>query len=118
MTSVVTSNEAIREIEQLLYKEASFLDRPDLDSWVELYTDDGTYWMPAIEDQEDPLNHVSLFYDAGRIERLQSPLFAYHLEHPGNGDGREDRELHSHLQFPLLYVLPRQANTLRGNVHA
>jgi 3-phenylpropionate/cinnamic acid dioxygenase small subunit len=42
MTSVVTSNEAIREIEQLLYKEASFLDRPDLDSWVELYTDDGT----------------------------------------------------------------------------
>lgn len=63
MTAVVTSNEQIREIEQLLYKEASFLDRPDLDSWIDLYTEDGTYWMPAIPDQQDPHNHISLFYD-------------------------------------------------------
>ena len=63
MTAVITGNDAIRGIERLLYKEASFLDRPDLDRWIELYTDDGTYWMPAIEDQEDPLNHISLFYD-------------------------------------------------------
>lgn len=55
--------ELIREIEQFLYQEASFLDRPDLDSWVDLYTADGTYWMPAIPDQEDPENHISLFYD-------------------------------------------------------
>jgi len=57
------SYELIREIEQFLYQEASFLDRPDLDSWVDLYTADGTYWMPAIPDQEDPENHISLFYD-------------------------------------------------------
>ena len=63
MTTVVTSNEAIREIEQFLYKEASYLDRPDLDRWIELYTEDGTYWMPAIPDQEDPHMHISLFYD-------------------------------------------------------
>ena len=63
MTTVITSNEQIRDIEQLLYEEASYLDRPDLDKWIELYTDDGTYWMPTIEDQEDPLNHISLFYD-------------------------------------------------------
>ena len=63
MTSVVRSDETIRDIEQLLYEEASYLDRPDLDRWIELYTDDGTYWMPAIQDQEDPLNHISLFYD-------------------------------------------------------
>lgn len=63
MTSVVTSNEQLFEIEQLLYTEASFLDRPDLDRWIELYTEDGTYWMPAIPDQADPLNHISIFYD-------------------------------------------------------
>lgn len=63
MSGVIVSNETIRDIERLLYQEASFLDRPDLDSWIELYTEDGTYWMPAIEDQEDPLNHISLFYD-------------------------------------------------------
>ena len=60
---MAASYEQLREIEQFLYKEASFLDRPDLDSWIDLYTDDGTYWMPAIPDQEDPDNHISLFYD-------------------------------------------------------
>ncbi|MDP6993193.1 MAG: aromatic-ring-hydroxylating dioxygenase subunit beta [Woeseiaceae bacterium] len=57
------SYEQLREIEQFLYHEASFLDRPDLDSWIDLYTADGTYWMPAIPDQDDPENHISLFYD-------------------------------------------------------
>jgi benzoate/toluate 1,2-dioxygenase beta subunit len=77
MTSVITSNEALREIEQLLYKEASFLDRPDLDSWIELYTDDGTYWMPAIEDQADPLNHISLFYDDRVIMEVRRRNFVH-----------------------------------------
>jgi benzoate/toluate 1,2-dioxygenase beta subunit len=77
MTSVVTSNEAIREIEQLLYQEASYLDRPDLDRWIELYTDDGTYWMPAIEDQEDPLNHISLFYDDRVIMEVRRRNFVH-----------------------------------------
>jgi benzoate/toluate 1,2-dioxygenase beta subunit len=63
MTAVITSNEKIREIEQLLYQEAACLDRPDLDAWINLYTEDGTYWMPAIPDQEDPHMHISLFYD-------------------------------------------------------
>lgn len=63
MSAVVTSPEQVHEIEQFLYLEASFLDTPDLDSWLELYTEDGTYWMPAIPDQEDPHTHISLFYD-------------------------------------------------------
>ena len=63
MTAVITSNEKIREIEQLLYQEAACLDRPNLDAWINLYTEDGTYWMPAIPDQEDPHTHISLFYD-------------------------------------------------------
>ena len=77
MTTVVTSIETIRDIEQLLYQEASLLDRPDLDAWIELYTDDGTYWMPAIEDQEDPLNHVSLFYDDRVIMEVRRRNFVH-----------------------------------------
>lgn len=53
----------IRAIEAFLYREAELLDRPDLDEWIKLYTEDGTYWMPVAEDQPDPLNHVSLIYD-------------------------------------------------------
>ncbi|MCH1492093.1 MAG: aromatic-ring-hydroxylating dioxygenase subunit beta, partial [Luminiphilus sp.] len=52
-----------RRIEAFLYDEAAFLDRPDLDSWIALYTDDAYYWVPAAEDQADPINHVSHVYD-------------------------------------------------------
>lgn len=77
MATVVTSSEQIREIEQLLYKEASFLDRPDLDSWIEMYTEDGTYWMPAVPDQEDPDNHISLFYDDRVIMEVRRRNFVH-----------------------------------------
>lgn len=53
----------LRAIEQFLYDEAELLDNPDLDRWIELYTEDGTYWMPVKADQEDPINHISIFYD-------------------------------------------------------
>lgn len=63
MSAVTVSPEKLNELERFLYLEASFLDRPDLDRWIELYTEDGTYWMPAIPDQDDPEMHISLFYD-------------------------------------------------------
>jgi benzoate/toluate 1,2-dioxygenase beta subunit len=53
----------IRKIEAFLYDEAALLDNPDLDRWMELFTEDGTYWMPVAEDQADPINHISIFYD-------------------------------------------------------
>lgn len=78
MTSVITNDQSLREIEQLLYDEAAFLDRADLDGWIELYTDDGTYWMPVAEGQEDPINHVSLFYD----DRVLMEVRRRNIKHP------------------------------------
>ena len=72
------SEETLREIERLLYDEAAFLDRPNLDKWLELYTEDGTYWMPATPDQEDPLNHISLFYD----DRVMMEVRRRNFKHP------------------------------------
>ena len=72
------SAERLHELERFLYREASFLDRPDLDSWIELYTDDGTYWMPAIPDQEDPEMHISLFYD----DRVMMEVRRRNFVHP------------------------------------
>lgn len=69
--------EQLKVIEQFLYREASFLDRPDLDSWLELYTDGGTYWMPAIPDQEDPENHISLFYDDRVLMEVRKRNFVH-----------------------------------------
>ena len=68
----------LRKIEQFLYDEANLLDNPDLDSWINLYTEDGTYWMPVIEDQADPFNHVSIFYD----DRVMMEVRRRNFVHP------------------------------------
>ncbi len=67
-----------RQVEDFLYREAALLDRPDLDGWIDLYTDDGTYWMPAIEDQADPHNHISLMYD----DRVMMEIRRRNFVHP------------------------------------
>jgi benzoate/toluate 1,2-dioxygenase subunit beta len=77
MSADAVSPETMREIEQFLYLEASFLDRPDLDRWIELYTEDGTYWMPAIPDQEDPEMHISLFYDDRVLMEIRRRNFVH-----------------------------------------
>lgn len=68
----------LKKIEQFLYDEADLLDNPDLDSWINLYTEDGTYWMPVAHDQPDPLNHVSLFYD----DRVMMEVRRRNFVHP------------------------------------
>ena len=33
-------------VEQFLYRQADFLDRKQWQDWIDLFTDDGVYWMP------------------------------------------------------------------------
>ncbi len=68
----------IKKIETFLYDEANLLDNPDLDRWMNLFSEDGTYWMPVKEDQEDPLNHVSIFYD----DRVMMEVRRRNFVHP------------------------------------
>ncbi len=67
-----------RLIEDFLYLEAGFLDRADLDNWVSLFTEDGTYWMPASHDQPDPDNYVSHIYD----DRVMMEIRKRNFVHP------------------------------------
>ena len=69
---------SLQEIESFLYLESSYLDKPDLDKWVDLFTEDGTYWMPASETQNDPLNHVSHIYD----DRVMMEIRRRNFVHP------------------------------------
>jgi len=66
-----------RMAEKFLYHEARLLDEKNWKEWDALFTQDGTYWMPASADQPDPLNYVSLVYEnkllrAVRIERFDN----------------------------------------------
>ena len=48
------------EVTELLYKEADLLDSSNLDEWIKLYADDGTYWMPVIAG--DPYYFIVRYY--------------------------------------------------------
>ena len=50
-------------VEQFLYHEARLLDTGQLEAWLELFTDDATYWLPLEQDQKDPYETSSIIHD-------------------------------------------------------
>ena len=66
-------------IQQFLYHEARLLDERRWDEWLDLLTDEATYWVPYQWGQESATDHVSLFYEDKtllrmRIDRLENDL--------------------------------------------
>jgi 3-phenylpropionate/cinnamic acid dioxygenase small subunit len=56
--------------------ESRALDELRFDDWLELFSDDGHYWMPLTHDQTDPILQGSLMYEdlillKVRVERLR-----------------------------------------------
>ncbi|MBX9773714.1 MAG: aromatic-ring-hydroxylating dioxygenase subunit beta [Xanthobacteraceae bacterium] len=71
--------------EQFLIHEAALLDARRFRDWMMLFAEDGTYWVPAVPDQQSPLNQASLFYDdrelmKTRVDRLEHPRI--HVQTP------------------------------------
>lgn len=71
--------------EQFLYHEAKLLDERRFRDWMALFTEDGTYWVPAVPNQDSPFDQASLFYDdrnlmRTRVERLEHPRI--HVQTP------------------------------------
>jgi len=100
-------------IEQFLYHEARLLDTQQLEAWLELYTDDATYWVPLEQGQKDPVETSSLIHDdrtllALRVQQARHPRaharlpLARTVHQVGNimaaADGPEMR-VHSTLQL-------------------
>ena len=44
------------EVTNLVYREAMLLDRRRWDDWIDLYTEDAMYWVPAWANEEDTTN--------------------------------------------------------------
>lgn len=53
---------AREEAEAFLYREARLIDDVRLDEWLELFTEDGVYWIP-IDDAKPVEWNTSLVYD-------------------------------------------------------
>ena len=65
-------------IAQFLFAEAELLDTGTYDAWLDLFTEDARYWVPAYPEQTDAINEVSLYYEnltlmLARIGRLRHP---------------------------------------------
>jgi benzoate/toluate 1,2-dioxygenase subunit beta len=58
-------------IEQFLYHEARLLDTGQLEAWLELFTDDATYWVPLEKNQTDPLETSSIIHDDRTLLELR-----------------------------------------------
>jgi benzoate/toluate 1,2-dioxygenase beta subunit len=65
-------------IADFLLREAALLDDGRFEEWLDLFTPDGTYWVPAAPDQPDPHDHVSLFYEDRTLMRMR----ILRLRHP------------------------------------
>ena len=59
-------------VEAFLIHETALLDERRYPEWIELFTPDGVYWLPANRDDTDPKTHVSLIYD--NVARLKERL--------------------------------------------
>jgi len=83
--SSLSARPAREVLELFLIREAKLLDERRFREWMELFAEDGAYWVPAAPNQESPFNHASLFYDdralmKTRIDRLEHPRI--HIQTP------------------------------------
>src|SRR6202047_5632324 len=73
------------QLADFLAHEARLRDERRFGEWMQLFADDGTYWVPSVPEQQSPFDQASLFYDdralmRTRVERLEHPRI--HVQTP------------------------------------
>ena len=66
------------EIETLLFRQAALLDAKRWQEWIDLFDDDGVYWMPVEPGQKDWLSEPSIFAE----DKLMMEIRMGRLVHP------------------------------------
>jgi 3-phenylpropionate/cinnamic acid dioxygenase small subunit len=83
--------------EQFLYHEAWLLDTQRYEEWLELFTDDATYWVPLEQGQKDPFETSSIIHD----DRTLLGLRVKQLRHP-----------RAHARTPLARTVHQVGNAM------
>jgi 3-phenylpropionate/cinnamic acid dioxygenase small subunit len=84
-------------VEQFLYHEARLLDTQQYEAWLELFTDDATYWVPLERGQKDPRETSSIIYD----DRTLLELRVKQARHP-----------RAHARLPLARTVHQVGNVM------
>lgn len=84
-------------VEQFLFHEARLLDTGRLEAWLELFTEDATYWLPLEQGQKDPIESSSIIYD----DRTLLGLRVKQARHP-----------RAHARLPLARTVHQVGNVM------
>src|SRR5256886_13901246 len=84
-------------VERFLYHEARLLDTQQYEAWLELFTDDATYWVPLEREQKDPFETSSIIHD----DRTLLGLRVKQARHP-----------RAHARLPLARTVHQVGNIL------
>ena len=67
--------------EQFLYHEARLLDTQRYEDWLQLFTQDATYWLPLEQDQKDPHETSSIVHDDRTLLELRVKQYRHARGH-------------------------------------
>ena len=67
-----------REVEQLLYFQAELLDGKHWQAWIDLFDDEGVYWMPVTPEQTEWEGSPSIFAE----DKLMMEIRKGRVSHP------------------------------------
>ena len=81
--------------EQFLYYEARLLDTQQYEAWLDLFTEDATYWLPLEQGQQDPYETSSIIHD----DRTLLELRVQQARHP-----------RAHARLPLARTVHQVGN--------
>ena len=89
--------EAIHDLEQFLFHEARLLDLQRYEEWLDLYTDDATYWVPLEQGQASASETSSIIYDDKTLLELRV---------------RQARHPRAHARLPLARTVHQVGNVI------
>ena len=77
-TAQVPARDTLRDVEQFLYRQAEILDAKRWGDYIELFAEDGRYWMPAAPEQTTGDGVPSIFWEdrdlmTVRMKRVTHP---------------------------------------------
>ena len=81
--------------EHFLFHEARLLDTQRYEEWLELFTEDATYWVPLEQGQKDPYETSSIIHD----DRTLLELRVKQIRHP-----------RAHARLPLARTVHQVGN--------
>jgi benzoate/toluate 1,2-dioxygenase beta subunit len=90
-------NEEQFRVQLFLFHEARLLDTGQLEAWLELFTEDATYWVPLEQNQKDPFETSSIIHD----DRTLLELRVKQARHP-----------RAHARLPLARTVHQVGNVM------